>query len=266
MRNGKGRLKTLVAGLIVCVLFGIGSGRASRRLDDDAQNRRAEFHMARIKYRTSRAAGSHGLIQPMWAVDYPLAEEHFFAALRRVTNLTVDEEEVHLELSDPRIFQYPFLFMQQPGAGNWNPSREDAANLREHLLRGGFLLVDDLHGEYGWDVFEYAMKRVFPDRPIVDIPLDDVLMHVFYDLDKNSPIPGFRHLYRGRNGQIGAQMEGMPQWRGIYDDRRRLMVAINFNIDMGDSWEHADDPLYPVPMTALGYKFGVNYVIYAMTH
>ena len=91
-------------------------------------------------------------------------------------------------------------------------------------------------------------------------------MHIFYDLDENNPIPGVRHLRRGRNGQIVAQMQGKPSWRAIYDDHNRIMVAMNFNIDMGDAWEHADDPIYPVPMTALAYKFGVNYVIYAMTH
>jgi hypothetical protein len=222
--------------------------------------------MARVKYKTFGGGGSHGLIQPWWAIDYPLAEEHFFAALRRVTNLTVADDEAHLELTDVRIFQYPFLFLQQPGRGNWRPTDQEAARLREHLLRGGFLLVDDFHGNREWSIFETAMKKVLPDRPIVQIPLDDPLMHVFYHLDEDHPIPGERHLRMGPGGQIVARMEGTPSWRGIYDDHKRIMVAINFNIDMGDSWEHADDPRYPVPMTALGYKFGVNYIIYAMTH
>jgi hypothetical protein len=195
----------------------------------------------------------------MWAVDYPYAEEHFFAALRRVTNLWVAEDSRHLELSDDRIFQYPFLFMQQPGQGNWRPTADEAERLREHLLRGGFLLVDDFHGEYDWAVFQAAMQRVFPDRTIIDIPPDDPFMHIFYDLVQGTPIPGERHLRMGR-------MEGPSRWRGVYDDQDRLMVAINFNMDMGDAWEHADDPYYPVPMTALAYKLGVNYVIYAMSH
>jgi len=91
-------------------------------------------------------------------------------------------------------------------------------------------------------------------------------MHVFFDLDERTPIPGERHLRMSRGGQIVAQMEGQPHWRGIYNDHHDLMVAINFNSDMGDSWEHADDPFYPVPMTALGYKLGTNYIVYAMTH
>ncbi len=258
-------LKT-AAGLMACLLVGIVSHAGGRMNDSRTDSAGAEFHMARVKYRTFGGGGSHGYYQPWWAIDYPLAEEHFFPALRRMTNLTVDDEEAHLELTDKRIFDYPFLFLQQPGRGNWRPTSEEAANLREHLLRGGFLLIDDLHGEYDWSIFEAAIRRVFPDRPIVEIPEDDPLMHVFFDLDERTPIPGERHLRMSRGGQIVAQMEGQPHWRGIYNDHHDLMVAINFNSDMGDSWEHADDPFYPVPMTALGYKLGTNYIIYAMTH
>ncbi len=88
------------------------------------------------------------------------------------------DDERHLELTDDRIYEYPFLFLQQPGQGNWRPTEKEAARLREHLLRGGFLLVDDLHGEYQWPIFEDAIKRVFPDRPIVEIPDTDPLMHI----------------------------------------------------------------------------------------
>ena len=226
----------------------------------------AEFHMARVKYRTFGGAGSHGIIQPWWAIDYPYAEEHFFAALRRVTTVTVADDEAHLELTDDRIFDYPFLFLQQPGQGNWRPTSDEASRLREYLLRGGFLFVDDFHGEYAWSVLEAALKRVMPDWPIIEIPENDPVMHIFYDVDKTNPIPGLRHLWRGSDGKVVAEMEGPTRFRGIYDDQHRLMVAMNFNSDTGDAWEHADDPDYPVPMTALAYKFGVNYVIYAMTH
>ena len=260
-------LKTAAAGLIVCLLGGIASSQALRRSrDTHSDSPEAEFQMARVIYKTYGGAGSHGLIQPWWAIDYPYAEDHFFAALRRLTNVSVADDERQLELTDERIFQYPFLFLQQPGQGNWRPTKQEAAQLREYLLRGGFLLIDDLHGEYDWSILQAALQRVFPERPIVDIPEDDPLMHVFYDLEQGTPIPGVRHLRRGPGGQIVARMEGPSRWRGIYDDHHRLMIAINFNIDMGDAWEHADDPYYPVPMTALAYRLGVNYVIYAMTH
>jgi hypothetical protein len=260
-------LRIAIAAVILCCLAGIASSQTARRSrDSGSDSPDAEFHMARVIYRTFGGAGSHGIIQPWWAVDYPYAEEHFLVALRRVTNIQIADDSRHLELTDDRIFQYPFLFMQQPGQGNWRPTTLEAARLREYLLRGGFLLIDDLHSEYDWAVLQGALQRVFPERPIVDIPNDDPLMHVFYDLDDRSPIPGVRHLRRARNGQIVAQMEGPTRWRGIYGDDGYLMVAINFNIDMGDAWEHADDPLYPVPMTALAYRLGINYVIYTMTH
>ncbi len=264
--RGNKFVKAVLAGFSVCLAALIASAYASNRLDFIDGPPEAEFQIARVKYPTFGGGGSHGYIQPWWAIDYPLAEEHFIPALRRLTNLWVADDSRHLELMDDRIFDYPFLFMQQPGRGNWRPTNQEAARLREHLLRGGFLLVDDLHGEYDWSVFEAAMRRVFPDRPIVEIPQDDPLLHVFFDLDERIQIPGERHLRMGRDGQTVARMEGTPHWRGVYDDQKRLMVAINFNMDMGDAWEHADDPYYPVPMTALAYRLGVNYVIYAMTH
>jgi hypothetical protein len=131
--------------------------------------------------------------------------------------------------------------------------------LREYLERGGFLVVDDFHGEGEWAAFREAIGAVLPGRAIVDIPDGDALHSILFNLDKRTQIPGERHLGWQR-------MEGPPHWRGIYDDRGRLMVAMNHNIDMGDAWEHADDAHYPAPMTATAYRFGVNYVIYAMTH
>jgi hypothetical protein len=117
-------------------------------------------------------------------------------------------------------------------------------------------MVDDFWDEYEWAVFRESMQRVFPDRPIVELGEEHELLHVLYDLDQRTQIPG-----------RGGQRRGtVPRWRAIFDDQDRLMVAINFNMDMGDAWEHADDPWYPEPMTALAYRFAVNYLIYSMTH
>jgi hypothetical protein len=128
------------------------------------------------------------------------------------------------------------------------------------------LIVDDFHTLGEWIQFETAIRRALPERPIVDIAENDPLLHVLYDLDQRTQIPGRRHI-RWIGGEPRVQMPGSPpRWRGIYDDDDRLLVAINFNMDMGDAWEHADDPGYPEPMTALAYRFGINYVIYAMTH
>jgi hypothetical protein len=225
----------------------------------------AEFNLARVIHETAGGGGSRGYYQPYWAIDYPLAEQHFLTALRRLTTLSVVTDSVHLRLSDERIFDYPFLFLQQPGKG-WHPSDQEAANLREHLLRGGFLLVDDFHGEYEWGVFHAAMREVFPNRPIVDIPPNDPVLNLIFSTDYHTNLPGRRHLYVNSGGQAVVTMEGPPRWRGVYDDDGRVMIAINFNSDMGDAWEHEDDPVYPLHMTALAYRLAVNYIAYAMTH
>jgi hypothetical protein len=121
--------------------------------------------------------------------------------------------------------------------------------------------VDDFHGPYDWNVLERAMHAVIPEREIMEIPEDDPLVRVVYDLKERVQIPGKRHIYGGR-----VSMAGPPHWRGIYDQRGRLFAGFNFNMDMGDAWEHADDPEYPVEMTGQAYRLGVNYIIYAVTH
>jgi hypothetical protein len=220
----------------------------------------AEFHMARLAYNTrGGCGGSRGYCNSWWAIDYPLAELHFLPAVKRLTRIDTSEDSVHVQLVDEEIFDYPWLFVQQVGQGGWNPTNLEAGRLQEYLLRGGFLVVDDFHGESEWRSFQAVMNVVLPGYPIVDLPADERLLDIIFPLDRRTQIPGERHLGWQR-------MEGPPHWRGIYDAKGRLMVAINHNIDMGDAWEHADDPRYPAPMTATAYRFGVNYLIYAMTH
>jgi hypothetical protein len=108
-----------------------------------------------------------------------------------------------------------------------------------------------------------SLRRVFPDREVVEIPDDHEVFHVVWDLDHKVQIPGIYALMTGRTyEQDGVE----PHWRGVFDDKGRLMVAINFNMDLGDAWEHADTPEYPQPLTALAYRFGISYAIYAMSH
>lgn len=220
----------------------------------------AEFHMARLIYSDHPHARRYG----MWAIDYPDAEIHVIQGIRRLTRVSTADDSIHLRLTDDRIFDYPWLFAQQ--VGTWSLSDVEASRLREYLDRGGFLVADDFHGSNDWVLFTESIARVFPDRPIISLPEGDQILHIFYDLDQRTQIPGLRHLYRTRSGEISAQMQGPPAWKGIYDEDGRLMVAINYNMDMGDAWQHADDAIYPEPMTALAYKFGINYLIYAFTH
>ena len=147
--------------------------------------------------------------------------------------------------------------------GHWDLTDEQAKKLREYLLRGGFFMCDDFHGTDEWQVFEASMKRVFPDRPIVELDNNDAIFHTLYDLDDRYQVPGAQYL---RSGRTYEQDGYDAHWRGIYDDKGRLMVAICHNMDLGDSWEWADYPRYDEKFSALGIRIGVNYVVYAMTH
>jgi hypothetical protein len=219
-----------------------------------------EFFFARLQYSDARGrSGRFG--RGAWLTDWPEAETHLLQGLSRLTRVATGAEGVAVGLADDELMSYPWLYAVE--VGRWYLSDLEAARLREYLLRGGFLMVDDFWGTYQWAVFMESMNRVFPDRPIVEIGDDHELMHVLYDLDQRIQIPGRSYF----NSGVTWQQDGYtPHWRAIFDDDGRIMVAINFNMDMGDAWEHADDPYYPQPMTALAYRFAVNYVIYAMTH
>jgi hypothetical protein len=225
----------------------------------------AEFHFARLIYQDLPGYGGfRGRGRGWWRQDWPEAEVHFRQGILRLTRIDAGAG-VEVDLFDGRVFDYPWLYATQ--AGFWDLSDNETAMLREYLLRGGFLVTDDFWDADEWEVFREAMARTFPEYRIVEITGgDDEVLHVLYDVDQLTQIPGLRHLY-GFDAAAG-KIRGLPDphWRGIYDDKGRLMVAANFNQDVGDAWEHADYPDYPEPMTALAYRFGINYIIYSMTH
>lgn len=219
-----------------------------------------EFQFVRLAYSAiGYGRGRYG--RQMWRTDWPEAEHHFLKGVGRLTRVAAAEQGRILTPLDDELFDFPWLYAVE--VGYWYLNDEEAARIREYLLRGGFLMVDDFHGTREWSSFLASMQRVFPDRPVVDIPEHDEVFHVIYDLDHRIQIPSLQIAYTG----LTWEKDGFtPHWRGIYDDDGRLMVAINHNMDIGDAWEHADWPEYPENMTALAYRFGINYLIYAMTH
>jgi hypothetical protein len=198
----------------------------------------------------------------IWTQDYPRADRHFSQAIRRLTRVHVRSVEQPVNLDDgDDVYNWPWLYAVQ--VGRWNLTDAQAKKLREYLLRGGFFWCDDFWGEDQWEVFMASMRRVFPDRPVVELESQDAVFHTIYDLDERWQVPGARYLSTG----VTWKCEGCPaRWRGIYDERGRLMVAMSYNSDIGDSWEWADDPRYLEKFSALGIRIGVNYVVYAMTH
>jgi hypothetical protein len=217
---------------------------------------------AGYRYNYRRRYGNWKQGRSAWTTDYPRADRHLATALRRLTRIHVRSVEQPVDLDDgDDAFNYPWLYAVE--VGQWDLTNEQAKKLREYLDRGGFFMCDDFHGTAEWAVFTASMRRVFPDREIVDIPNQDAIFHVVYDLDQRYQIPGAQYLRSGRLSESDGY-EG--KWRGIYNDKGRLVVAISHNMDMGDSWEWADEPAYDEKFAALSFRVMVNYVTYAMTH
>jgi Domain of unknown function (DUF4159) len=241
----------------ICGYFGCVLGQEAGY--DGAAARDAEFYFVRLAYANSNAGRRRR--RQSWLTDYPEAEVHLLEGVRRLTRVDIGAQGRQIDLGSEELMDYPWIYAVE--VGHWYLNDAEAARLREYLLRGGFLMVDDFWGSYEWSVFLDSMQRVFPDRPIVEIDESDEILHVLYDLDERIQIPGSQYIWSG----VTWEHDGyVPHWRGIYDDDGRLMVAINFNMDMGDAWEHADNPAYPEPMTTLAYRYAVNYVVYAMSH
>ena len=217
-----------------------------------------EFYFARLAY-TGSFDGRWG--PNAWLIDSPKAERQFLQGVRRLTSLHVRSMEKYVKATDPELFDYPWIYVVEPG--QWALTQAEADALREYLLRGGFMMTDDFHGTWEWGRFLQGMQMIFPERPIVEIESSDEVFHVFYDLDQRYQVPGLQYLYSGR---IYEQDGVEGHWRGIYDDHGRLMVVINFNMDLGDAWEWADLPQYPEHYTALAYRLGINQILYAFTH
>ena len=200
-----------------------------------------------------------------WSQDYPRADRHFAAAVRRLTRVHVRSVEQPVNPDDTDDF-YNWPWLNAGEMGDWKLTDPQVKVLREYLLRGGFLMLDDFWGPDEWGRFEETMSKVFPDRKAVEMPSDDSIFHVVYDLDDRYQVPGQWGL-SPYNRQFQERAVGTKaHWLGIYDEKGRVMVAMSFNSDLGDSWEWADDPRYPEKYSALGIRIGVNYVVYAMSH
>jgi hypothetical protein len=226
-----------------------------------------EWTFARLMYPSSRRIFDRPFTNWIvgganWTIDYPRSDRHLSEAVRRLTRLQARSVEQPVNLDDGNeVYHWPWLYGVE--VGHWDLTDGQAAKMRDFLLRGGFFMCDDFHGTEEWAIFVASMERVFPDRPIVDIDNKDPIFHTIFDLDDRYQVPGEQFVYTHRRWEKDGYD---AHWRGIYDDKGRLMVAICHDMDLGDSWEHADNPRYPEPFSALGIRIGVNYITYAMTH
>ncbi len=232
---------------------------------------KAEWTRARLRYPSIGGRSRWGGGGMDWTTDYPRSDRHLLEGVRRLTRIDSKsvEQVVDLDGTDD-VYNWPMMYAVE--VGHWDLPDQQVAQLREYLLRGGFLMVDDFHGDEPyrgifseWQVFIASMKRVFPDREIVDLENSDPIFHTVFDLDDRFQVPGWQWAYSGRTyeaGETGKQ----AHWRGIYDDKGRVMVAICHNMDLGDAWEWSDDPRYPEKYASLAYRIAMNYFIYDLTH
>jgi len=199
-----------------------------------------------------------------WATDYPGADCKFMGGVQRLTGIRVHPHPNVITIMDDELFKFPYVYAVE--VGGMYLSDEEAARLREYLLRGGFLHVDDFWG-YRPEAqnFEEQIRKVFPDRPLELLPLNHEIFHTVFDIDEVIQIPNMGNGCSGGPTWERADMTA-PGIYGISDDRGRVMVVVTHNSDLGDAWEYMDLPCYPAKYSGQAYRLGINFMIYAMTH
>ena len=202
-------------------------------------DQKTEWTRARLRYPSVYGQSRLGF-DLNWTIDYPRSDRHLLAGVRRLTRIDTRsvEQVVDLDGTDD-VYNWPMMYAVE--VGHWALTDQQAAQLREFLLRGGFLMVDDFHGDEPyhnvlseWQVFVASMTKVFPDRPIVDLANSDPIFHTVYDLDDRFQVAGWQWSRSGRTYEAGETGK-TPHWRAIYDDKGRVMVATCHNMDLGEA-------------------------------
>jgi hypothetical protein len=213
-----------------------------------------EFYYTRGIYQGTRCNN--------WTIDYPKSDRQFLMGVRRlIGHIDAYEMEHPVRLDDPNLRRYPFLYMVEVGHSDWTD--QEAAALRSYIFAGGFVVVDDFWGTYEWEDFESNIRKVLPEYKVVELPLDHPLFHMVYDIKEILQVPNVGNAQRG----ITYEKDGyVPHCRGIFDDQGRLLVVINWNTDLGDAWEWAENPYYPLKYSTFAYQMGINFIVYSMSH
>jgi hypothetical protein len=221
------------------------------------------FYFVRVRYSSSGGYGRRG---GGWSTDYPDSDFNLSYRLHELTALETDPYGKIVELTDDALFDYPWLYMIEPGA--MELSEPEVLALRKHLLNGGFLMVDDFWGSYQLANLLEQMERVFPDRRATELPLEHEIFHCVYDLKKKPQIPNIHFWWdTGETSERGSDSE-TPHYMGIFDDKGRMMVIICHNTDVGDGWEREglDNRYFKEFSEKWSYPLGINILMYAMTH
>ena len=258
--------RVLAAGLIVCLAGGVAlaqrGGRGRRpQLDVEIQGNTpydGRFTFIRLRYGTPIGYGRYGSWIGdgglPWSHDYPDGEVHFSKILEELTLLRIRTDGSNiLAIDDPELFNYPVAYMAEPG--RWGVTEKEAAALRSYLLKGGFLIFDDFRG-MDWDNLQMQMAAVVPEARWIQLDGTAKIFHSFFEIDRPEDLPA---PYGGL----------VPTYWGLFennDPQKRLMVIANVNNDISEYWEFSDQGISMVDLTNESYKFGVNFVIYGLTH
>lgn len=197
-----------------------------------------------------------------WSTDCPEADQHFVIGLKRLTDIDAFDLQHLVSLENPELRRFPLLYAVE--VGRMALTDAEVAGLRGYLLAGGMLMVDDFWGSRQWENFEQEIRRVLPEFPVVELPPDHPVLGTFYHIDEILQVPNVGNGVRG--GPTWEWDGYVPHLRAIFDDHERLLVLISWNSDLGDAWEWADDPFYPLQYSNYAYRLGVNVVLYGMTH
>jgi hypothetical protein len=236
-------------------------GALGPRLDPTETPGRWPFYWTRAIYSGySRGYGRRS--SGSWATDYPKADQQFLVVLNRLVRLNAYGWENAVHLADPNLRRFPVLYAVE--VGRMDLTEAEVEGLRNYLEAGGFLIVDDFWGTREWQQFEYNIRRVLPDSPIVDLPLDHPLFSAYYDIEEVLQVPNRSNAAYGY--QTHERDGYVPYVRGIYDGHGRLSVVINWNTDLGDAWEWAESPYYPLVYSTFAYEMGANMIVYGMSH
>lgn len=224
------------------------------------------FTFVRIRYDSRGGGGRYGWGGwEKWATDYPDSDLNFSFRLQQLTSLKVNPDPIILDLSDKRLFDYPFVYIIEPGHGI-GLLPDQAENLRRYCLNGGFVMIDDFWGEDEWEGFYRDLKLAFPDREPEELPLEHPIFHCVYDLKEKPQVPSIGHAMSGYRTERWDAQEA--HYRALFDDDGRVMMLICHNTDLGDGWEREgeNEEYFHQFSEKYAYPMGINIVFYAMTH
>lgn len=226
--------------------------------EDEPAGRHA-FYWTRAVYSGGRGGWRRG---GSWATDFPKGDRQFLVVLRRLVRLDAYPWENAVSLADPKLRRFPLIYAVE--VGYMDLTQEEVRGLRDYLNAGGMMVVDDFWGSREWAQFEYNMRRVLPGRSIVELPPDHPFFTTFYDITEIKQVPNVGQAARG--GPTWERDGYVPHVRAILDDHGEIMVLINWNTDLGDAWEWAEDPRYPLEYSTYAYEVGSNMIVYGMSH